>query len=133
MRYLSYLSIALILQGCSQGISPHGITFTQAELKSLPTLSRSSIEQRFGKPQYTSNFDSKKVYYMGYKSERYYVVPSEVTERLLLEIIYDQKGNVLSTKNVDLHPKDLSPASEKVPDPKMDIDWGSIINIGSVG
>ncbi len=131
MRYLSYLAIAFVLNSCSQGISPHGIVFTESEFKTLPKLNRASIEQKFGKPQYTSSFDPKKVYYLGYKSERHYIVPSEVIDRSAVEIIYDQKGNVVSTKNIALEPKNISPTSEKVPNPEMDTDWLSMFDIGS--
>jgi outer membrane protein assembly factor BamE (lipoprotein component of BamABCDE complex) len=131
LRYLCGLSIVLCLQGCSQGLEPHGIFLSQEEAKSLSHMNRSSLEQKFGKPQYTSSFNPKKVYYIGYQTERFYVKPNVITQRSAIEVIYDDKGNITSINSIDLKPQNITPSSEQVPNPEMDIDWKAIFDTGS--
>lgn len=119
--------------GCSQGLEPHGILFTDTELKDLPTMSRTSIEKKFGKPQYTSSENSSKVYYMGYQTERRYVLPSEITKRSVMEILYTDTGDIKSIKQVDLKPKDILPSSDHEPNPDMSIDWKAMIGVSDKG
>jgi outer membrane protein assembly factor BamE (lipoprotein component of BamABCDE complex) len=125
------MACGLFLAGCSQGFEPHGILFTDTELKELPSMDKTSIEKKFGKPQYTSAFDAKKVYYIGYQTERFYVTPSIVTKKSVMEVVYDDKGVILSIKPIDLKEKKINPSAEQEPNPDMDIDWKAMIGTPS--
>jgi hypothetical protein len=74
-----------------------------------------------------------KVYYMGYQTERRYVLPSDITKRSVMEILYSDKGDIKSIKQVDLKPKDISPSSEQEPNPDMSIDWKAMIGVADKG
>lgn len=133
LRYLLLMLSVFLMVGCSQGLEPHGILFTDTELKDLPTMNRGSIEKKFGKPQYVSSTDPLKVCYMGYQTERRYVLPSEITKRSVMEILYSDKGDIKSIKQIDLKPKDISPSSEQEPNPDMSIDWKAMIGVTDKG
>ena len=133
MRYKFLLLILIAgIQGCSQGHEFHGIIFKKREYEKLHNLNKKDIESKFGKPQYISLKDHNKVYYLGYHVETFYIAPSNILERSLVEIIYNHDGQVLSVKKINVNPKDIRPDSDQEPNPDLGIDWKEMLAVGRV-
>jgi hypothetical protein len=124
--------LAGFLSACSQGLEPHGIFLNAKEVKDLLKMTKFKVEQQFGKPQHVSIKNPLKVYYMGYQTERFYITPSVITDRSLVEILYSPDGHIISAKSIPLNPQQIQMCDEQEKNPDLSIDWKSMLNVVGV-
>ena len=131
-------SVVVMASGCAARVESRGISLSEKQIASVEpgTASRDDVLATLGSPSNTASFGAETWYYIFEKEETVAFLESEVKERMVLSLSFDESGKLVDKKITGLEDAQaVTPVERKTATAgnRMSFFEQMISNIGKFG
>ena len=138
LLFIAIGSVAVTAGGCASRIESRGISLSEKQISLVEpgTSTRNDVISALGSPSNTASFGTETWYYIYEKDESIAFMESEIKERMILALSFDESGKLVDKKITGLkEAQTIEPVERKTATAgnRMSFFEQMISNIGKFG